>query len=239
MSDTLVVVPTYNEAESLAVIVGRLRQEVPDADIMIVDDASPDGTGRIADELADGDPAISVLHRAAKEGLGRAYIAGFERGLDAGYRYLVEIDADGSHDPVELPAMLAAAESSEDLVIGSRWVTGGAVLNWPWFRRTISRTGNRYARMVLRSRIRDLTSGYRVFRADALRAVEFSRVSSQGYCFQVELAWRLEKAGFRVSEHPITFVERTAGQSKMHAGIVAEALMRITFWGLGSRGLAR
>jgi dolichol-phosphate mannosyltransferase len=239
VSDTLVVVPTYNEAESLAVIVGRLRQEVPDADIMIVDDASPDGTGRIADELADGDPAISVLHRAAKEGLGRAYIAGFERGLDAGYRYLVEIDADGSHDPVELPAMLAAAESSEDLVIGSRWVTGGAVLNWPWFRRTISRTGNRYARMVLRSRIRDLTSGYRVFRADALRAVEFSRVSSQGYCFQVELAWRLEKAGFRVSEHPITFVERTAGQSKMHAGIVAEALMRITFWGLGSRGLAR
>jgi dolichol-phosphate mannosyltransferase len=239
VSDTLVVVPTYNEAESLAVIVGRLRQEVPDADIMIVDDASPDGTGRIADELADGDPAISVLHRAAKEGLGRAYIAGFERGLDAGYRYLVEIDADGSHDPVELPAMLAAAESSEDLVIGSRWVTGGAVLNWPWFRRTISRTGNRYARMVLRSRIRDLTSGYRVFRADALRAVEFSRVSSQGYCFQVELAWRLEKAGFRVSEHPITFVERTAGQSKMHAGIVAEALLRITFWGLGSRGLAR
>jgi dolichol-phosphate mannosyltransferase len=239
VSDTLVVVPTYNEAESLAVIVGRLRQEVPDADIMIVDDASPDGTGRIADELADGDPAISVLHRAAKEGLGRAYIAGFERGLDAGYRYLVEIDADGSHDPVELPAMLAAAESSEDLVIGSRWVTGGAVLNWPWFRRTISRTGNRYARMVLRSRIRDLTSGYRVFRADALRAVEFSRVSSQGYCFQVELAWWLEKAGFRVSEHPITFVERTAGQSKMHAGIVAEALMRITFWGLGSRGLAR
>lgn len=239
MSDTLVVVPTYNEAENLPVIVGRLRQEVPDADIMIVDDASPDGTGSIADELADGDPAISVLHRAAKEGLGRAYIAGFERGLDAGYRYLVEIDADGSHDPAELPAMLAAAESSEDLVIGSRWVSGGAVLNWPWFRRTISRTGNRYARMVLRSRIRDLTSGYRVFRADALRAVEFSRVSSQGYCFQVELAWRLEKAGFRVSEHPITFVERTAGQSKMHAGIVAEALVRITFWGLGSRGLAR
>lgn len=239
MSDTLVVVPTYNEAENLPVIVGRLRQEVPDADIMIVDDASPDGTGSIADELADGDPAISVLHRAAKEGLGRAYIAGFERGLDAGYRYLVEIDADGSHDPAELPAMLAAAESSEDLVIGSRWVSGGAVLNWPWFRRTISRTGNRYARMVLRSRIRDLTSGYRVFRANALRAVEFSRVSSQGYCFQVELAWRLEKAGFRVSEHPITFVERTAGQSKMHAGIVAEALVRITFWGLGSRGLAR
>jgi dolichol-phosphate mannosyltransferase len=135
--------------------------------------------------------------------------------------------------------MLATAEASSDLIIGSRWVTGGAVLNWPWIRRTISRTGNRYARMVLRSSIRDLTSGYRVYRADALRAVEFDRVSSQGYCFQVELAWRLEKAGFRVSEHPITFVERTAGRSKMHAGIVAEALVRITVWGLGSLVPAR
>lgn len=231
MSDTLVIVPTYNEAENLPTIIGRLRQEVPDADILIVDDASPDGTGRIADQLATEDPAIDVLHRPAKQGLGRAYIAGFERGLDAGYRYLVEIDADGSHDPTELPRMLAAAEASADLVIGSRWVTGGAVLNWPWIRRTISRTGNRYARVVLRSRIRDLTSGYRVFRADALRSVEFDRVSSQGYCFQVELAWRLEKAGFKVAEHPIHFVERTAGRSKMHVGIVAEALVRITLWG--------
>ncbi|MHA6668243.1 polyprenol monophosphomannose synthase [Homoserinimonas sp. A447] len=231
MADTLVIVPTFNEADNLPAIIGRLRQEVPAADILIVDDASPDGTGDLADRLAAGDPAVTVLHRKAKQGLGRAYIAGFEQGLDAGYRYLVEIDADGSHDPAELPHMLAAAEASADLVIGSRWVTGGAVLNWPWFRRTISRTGNRYARMVLRSRIRDLTSGYRVFRADALRAVEFGRVSSQGYCFQVELAWRLERAGFRVTEHPITFVERTAGRSKMHAGIVAEALVRITLWG--------
>jgi dolichol-phosphate mannosyltransferase len=235
VADTLVIVPTYNEAESLPNIVGRLRQALPAADILIVDDASPDGTGRLADELAATDPAVSVLHRPAKRGLGRAYIAGFERGLDAGYRYLVEIDADGSHDPAELPKMLATAEESADLVIGSRWVPGGAVLNWPWLRLAISRTGNRYARAVLRSSIRDLTSGYRVYRSEALKTLEFGRVSSQGYCFQVELAWRLEKSEFRVVEHPIMFVERTAGRSKMHAGIVAEALIRITVWGLSRR----
>ena len=233
MAETLVIVPTYNEAEALPGIIGRLRQEVPDADILIVDDNSPDGTGQIADDLAAGNTAVSVLHRPAKQGLGRAYIAGFERGLDSDYRYLVEIDADGSHDPAELAAMLAAVDTeSADLVIGSRWVTGGAVLNWPWIRRVISRIGNRYARAVLRSRVRDLTSGYRVFRAEALRSVSFDQVSSQGYCFQVELAWRLEKAGYRIIELPITFVERTMGQSKMHLGIVAEALLRITLWGL-------
>jgi len=231
--EALVIVPTYNEAEALPGIIGRLRQEVPDADILIVDDNSPDGTGQIADDLAAGDTAVSVLHRSGKEGLGRAYIAGFQKGLDAGYRYLVEIDADGSHDPAELAAMISAAEAdSADLVIGSRWVPGGAVLNWPWIRRAISRVGNRYARRVLRSRIRDLTSGYRVFRAEALQSVHFDRVSSQGYCFQVELAWRLEKAGYRIVEIPITFVERTMGRSKMHVGIVAEALLRITLWGL-------
>ena len=235
MADTLVIVPTYNEAESLPNIVGRLRQALPAADILIVDDASPDGTGTLADELAATDPAVSVLHRPAKRGLGRAYIAGFERGLDAGYRYLVEIDADGSHDPAELPRMMATAEESADLVIGSRWIPGGAVLNWPWLRLAISRTGNRYAKAVLGSSIHDLTSGFRVYRAEALKTLSFDRVSSQGYCFQVELAWRLEKAEFRVVEHPITFVERTAGRSKMHAGIVAEALIRITLWGL-SRG---
>lgn len=229
---TLVIVPTYNEADSLATLVGRVRQEVPDADILIVDDASPDGTGRLADELAAGDPAVKVLHRPAKQGLGRAYIAGFAHGLEAGYRYLVEIDADGSHDPAELTAMIAIAEHSADLVLGSRWVTGGAVLNWPWVRRAISRSGNRYARMMLRSSIHDLTSGFRVYRAESLRSLHLERVSSQGYCFQVELAWRLEQSGCTVAEHPITFVERTAGRSKMHIGIVAEALLRITWWGM-------
>ena len=232
MADTLVIVPTYNEADSLSAIIGRLRQEVPAADILIVDDASPDGTGRLADGLAATDPAVRVLHRPAKQGLGRAYIAGFARGLDAGYRYLVEIDADGSHDPADLVEMLASAEHSADLVLGSRWVTGGEVLNWPWLRRAISRAGNRYARLVLRSHIHDLTSGYRVYRADALRSVDLGRVSSQGYCFQVELAWTLERNGFTVVEHPITFVERTVGHSKMHAGIVAEALVLVTLWGL-------
>jgi dolichol-phosphate mannosyltransferase len=228
----LVIVPTYNELETLAAIIGRLRQAVPDADILIVDDASPDGTGTLADELAEADPAIDVLHRTAKRGLGMAYLAGFTRGLDAGYRYLVEIDADGSHDPTALTAMLAMAESSADLVLGSRWVTGGEVVNWPWPRRAISRFGNRYARLVLRSRIHDLTSGYRVYRADALRELDLTGVASQGYCFQVELAWRMERSGSRVAEHPITFVERTLGRSKMHPGIVAEALVRISLWGL-------
>ncbi|MEX1077552.1 MAG: polyprenol monophosphomannose synthase [Homoserinimonas sp.] len=235
MADTLVIVPTYNEAECLPAIVGRLRQEAPDADILVVDDNSPDGTGDIADRLAADDSAISVLHRPTKQGLGRAYIAGFHRGLDAGYRYLVEIDADGSHDPAELPKMLVEAAGVAEVVIGSRWVTGGAVLNWPWFRRGISRAGNRFARTLLRSRIRDLTSGYRVYQADALRSLELDRVSSQGYCFQVELAWQLERAGYRVAEHPIVFVERTAGRSKMHIGIVAEAFLRVTLWGLRTR----
>ena len=229
------IVPTYNELETLAAIVGRLRQAVPAADILIVDDASPDGTGTLADELADADPAVAVLHRKAKRGLGLAYIAGFQHGLDAGYRYLVEIDADGSHDPAALTAMLPMAESSADLVLGSRWITGGEVVNWPWPRMAISRIGNRYARLVLRSRIHDLTSGYRVYRADALRTIGFDRVSSQGYCFQVELAWNLERTGFTVAEYPIAFVERTLGRSKMHPGIVAEALVRISLWGFRRR----
>lgn len=235
MADTLVIVPTYNEKESLVGIIGRLRQSVPDADILIVDDASPDGTGTIADELAADDAAVRVLHREAKQGLGRAYLAGFGRGLDDGYRYLVEIDADGSHDPVELPTMLALAEEGADLVIGSRWIAGGAVRNWPWLRLVISRAGNRYARVMLRSRIHDLTAGYRVYRSTALRTLDLSRVSSQGYCFQVELASTLERAGKTVLEHPIVFIERTVGRSKMHAGIVAEALLRITWWGIRRR----
>lgn len=235
MADTLVIVPTYNEAESLPKLVGRLRQYVPGADVLIVDDGSPDGTGRLADELADDDDAISVLHRPKKAGLGRAYLAGFRRGIGSGYEFLAEIDADGSHDPAELVAMLALARDGADLVLGSRWVPGGAVLNWPWPRRAISRLGNTYARTMLGSKIRDLTSGFRVFRSSALRGVEFDTVASQGYCFQVELAWALERSGLEVIEHPITFVERAAGRSKMHLGIVIEALARVTVWGVTRR----
>jgi dolichol-phosphate mannosyltransferase len=174
---------------------------------------------------------ISVLHRAKKEGLGRAYLAGFAHALQHGYRFVVEIDADGSHDPADLPAMLLQAAHA-DLVIGSRWVTGGSVRNWPWMRQAISRSGNAYARAMLRSRICDITAGYRVYRAEALRSLNLDSVSSDGYCFQVELAFRLEQAGKRVEEYPITFIERAAGRSKMHPGIVAEALYRVTVWGL-------
>ena len=236
MPDVLVVVPTYNEIESLEALVGRLRQAVPDAAVLIVDDGSPDGTGELADRLSDGDPQVRVLHRERKDGLGRAYLAGFERAIAEGRDFVVELDADGSHDPAALPAMLELAQDTKaDLVLGSRWVPGGTVVNWPWLRRAVSRTGNRYAKTMLRSRIRDLTSGFRVFRVEALHGVQFADVSSQGYCFQVELAWRLERAGCKVVEHPIEFVERANGRSKMHIGIVIEALLRVTVWGLTKR----
>ena len=234
MTEMLVIVPTYNEIESLETLVDRVRQSVPEADILVVDDASPDGTGQLADRLAAADPAIRVLHRAAKDGLGKAYLAGFDVAIARGYRYAVEIDADGSHDPAELPAMLALAEDGADLVIGSRLVPGGAVRNWPWFRKAISRAGNTYSRVVLRSRIQDITAGFRVFRVSALRDLDLSQIASQGYCFQVELAWRLERTGHRIAEHPITFVERATGRSKMHSGIVLEALLRVTAWGIAA-----
>ena len=237
MADLLVVIPTYNEAGSIAAIVARTRAAIPEADILIVDDASPDGTGDIADTLA-ADDAVSVLHRPGKDGLGQAYLAGFALALDRGYPYIAEMDADGSHDPAELPAMLAIARDRADLVIGSRWVPGGSVHNWPWLRRAISRGGNWYSRFVLGSRIRDITAGFRVFRAASLAQLTTRTVSSQGYCFQVELAWRVERSGGTVVEHPIAFVERENGRSKMHAGIVTEALVRVTGWGL-TRGLRR
>jgi dolichol-phosphate mannosyltransferase len=235
VADTLVIIPTYNEAEGLERIIARLRAAVPEAELLIVDDASPDGTGEIADRLARDDASVRVLHRKAKDGLGRAYLAGFAVALADGYRYAVQIDSDGSHDPAELPRMLALAADGADLVIGSRWVPGGATRNWPWLRQAISRGGNWYSRVMLRSRIRDITAGFRVFRVAALRDLDLKSVSSEGYCFQVEVAWRLERTGHRVVEHPITFVERDSGQSKMHTGIVVEALLRVTGWGIAAR----
>lgn len=232
---SLVIVPTYNEASSIRPILARIRSAVPDADVLVVDDDSPDGTGRIADDIAAADPRVRVLHRPTKVGLGAAYLQGFALAIDEGYDAVVEIDADGSHDPAELPALLGMLESeAADLVIGSRWVTGGEVVNWPWARRAISRSGNRYARWMLRSNIHDLTAGFRAYRTTALSGLDRSAVSSQGYCFQVELAWRVEAAGGVVREHPIAFVERASGRSKMHAGIVAEALVRVTGWGISS-----
>lgn len=235
LSDTLVVVPTFNEIATIDSIIARILAAVPDSDILIVDDESPDGTGLRADELAECHPRVSVLHRTARRGLGMAYIAAFERAIESGYSYVVEIDADGSHDPAELPGMLETARGGVDLVIGSRWVDGGSTEHWPAYRRGISRTGNRYARALLRSSIQDITAGFRVYSTSALSALDFSTVSSQGYCFQVELAWRIEKLGFTVAERPIVFTERTEGRSKMHAGIVAEALVRVTGWGLSER----
>lgn len=235
MADTLIVVPTYNEVETLQAIVERITAAVPDANVLVVDDDSPDGTGALADRLAGTYRQLSVVHRPEKDGLGRAYLVGFEHAISHGYDYVVEIDADGSHDPTELPAMLALARDGVGLVIGSRWVPGGSIRDWPRTRQAISRAGNWYARVALRSRIRDITAGYRVYRTELLRTMHLETVSSQGYCFQVEMAWRAEHAGERVVEHPIEFVERTAGSSKMHSGIVVEALLRVTGWGIADR----
>ena len=229
-----VIVPTYNERANLEQIASRLRTAVPDADLLIVDDNSPDGTGEAADKLAAGDARIHVLHRPAKAGLGSAYIAGFRWALERDYGVLVEIDADGSHQPQELPTLLAALEAGADLVIGSRYVPGGTVLNWPKSREVLSRGGNTYARVLLGIKVRDATGGYRAFRATALRQVGLDEVESQGYCFQIDLALRVIRAGLTVVEVPITFVERTQGASKMSRAVVAEALWRVTQWGVGA-----
>lgn len=233
----LVVVPTYEERDNLAPLLARLRFAVPDADVLVVDDASPDGTGDIADRLAAGDPRVRVLHRAGKEGLGAAYLAGFAEALAGPYRVIVEMDADGSHAPEDLPALLAALDDA-DLVLGSRYVPGGKVVNWPQHRWWISRIGNIYSRVALGVPIRDITGGYRAFRRQVLEELDLETVASQGYCFQVDMAWRAVQAGFRVREVPITFTERERGASKMSGVIVAEALWRVTRWG-AARALHR
>ena len=230
----LVIIPTYNERENITTIIGRLRDAVPEADVLVVDDNSPDGTGAIADSLAEADSHISVLHRAGKEGLGAAYIAGFGWGLDAAYDVLVEMDADGSHDPSQLPRLLDRLRTS-DLVLGSRWVPGGEVVNWPTSRKVLSRGGNLYTRALLGLPLADATGGYRAFRADTLRAIDLQGVGSAGYVFQVDLASRVADAGLRVDEVPITFVERQFGQSKMSRAIVVEALLQVTRWGARER----
>ncbi|MDQ1625290.1 MAG: dolichol-phosphate mannosyltransferase [Actinomycetota bacterium] len=230
----LVVVPTYNERENLELVLGRLRRAVPDADVLVVDDGSPDGTGEIADRLAADDPQVQVLHREEKLGLGAAYLAGFRWGLDRGYDALVEMDADGSHQPEQLPLLLTASESA-DLVLGSRWVPGGSVVNWPTRRRLLSRGGNTYVRLALGLGLRDATGGFRVFRRETLEALMTEIVASHGYCFQVDLAWRAANRGFRVVEVPIEFVEREFGTSKMSGAIVREALWRVTVWGAAHR----
>ncbi len=227
----LVIVPTYNERENLPAIVERVRAAVPEAHLLIADDNSPDGTGAIADELAAGDDHVHVLHRPGKQGLGAAYIAGFRWGLEEGFDVLVEMDADGSHQPEELPKLLEALADGADLVIGSRWVPGGKVVNWPGSREFLSRGANVYTRMMLGVPVRDATAGFRVYRAGTLEKIGLDDVESQGYCFQVDLTLRTVRHGLRVAEVPITFVDRTVGASKMSRAIVGEALWRVTLWG--------
>ncbi|WP_414639960.1 polyprenol monophosphomannose synthase [Actinocrinis sp.] len=235
-AQTLVIIPTYNESENLERIVARLHEHNPEVHVLVADDNSPDGTGEIADKLAAEDARVQVLHRKGKEGLGAAYLAGFRWGLDAGYQVLVEMDADGSHRPEDLPKLLAALdEQGADLVLGSRWVSGGRVVNWPKSREVLSRGGNLYVRLATGMKLRDATGGFRAFRRATLEGLGLDGVESAGYCFQVDMARRAVRAGFRVVEVPITFVEREFGVSKMSGNIVVEALWRATVWGVQDR----
>ena len=229
----LVCIPTYNERDNLPSVLDRVRAACPGVDVLVIDDASPDGTGELADAAAAANPQVHVLHRAEKSGLGTAYVVGFGWGLERGYDVLVEMDADGSHQPEELPRLLAALESA-DVVLGSRWVEGGVVNNWPRSRLWLSQGGNAYVRFALGLPLRDATGGYRAYRADVLRKLPLDEIASQGYCFQVDLVWQAWRAGFTVVEVPITFVERTLGKSKMSKAIVAEAFWRVTWWGARS-----
>ncbi len=230
----LVIIPTYNERENLGPIVDRVMTLPGDVEVLVADDSSPDGTGELADTLSAGNERVHVLHRPGKAGLGAAYIAGFEWGIARGYDVLVEMDADGSHAPEQLGRLLDAIDHA-DVVLGSRWVPGGEVVNWPFSREVLSRGGNLYARLALGAGLHDITGGYRAYRREVLERIDLHEVSSQGYCFQIDLAWRALQAGFRVVEVPITFAEREVGESKMSGTIVREALWRVTQWGLEHR----
>jgi dolichol-phosphate mannosyltransferase len=224
---TLVIMPTFNEIESLSGTVKALRESADQVDLLIVDDNSPDGTGNLADSLAD--QRTFVLHRSAKNGLGAAYLEGFNWAKQKGYEVVVEMDADGSHRAQDLKIILAKIEQA-DLVIGSRWIAGGSVENWPAYRKAISKLGNFYAKFMLRTKINDMTAGYRAFKISFLDQLDLEGIASRGYAFQVEMALRAVRAGGVVVEVPITFVERTHGSSKMTTAIVLEALWLVTKW---------
>lgn len=230
----LIVVPTYDERDNLEWIVGRLRAAVPYVDVLVVDDNSPDGTGEVAERLASVDSQVTVLHRSEKTGLGAAYLDGFRVALERGYDVIGEMDADGSHQPEQLPLLLAGLAGA-DLVIGSRWVVGGSVVNWPLSRKALSVGGNIYARVLLGIPLHDITAGYRLFRRGALESIDLGSVESAGYIFQTDLAFRSLRAGLRVIEVPIEFVERVRGESKMSPDVAFESLRRITVWGLAER----
>ena len=230
----LIVMPTYNERQNLEIIVGRIRESVPDADLLVVDDNSPDGTGDLADKLAEADPRVQVLHRREKAGLGRAYVAGFTRALESGYDRIVEMDADGSHRPEDLPKLLATAKQA-DAVIGSRYVPGGTVVNWPKSREFLSKGANLYNRIMLGVQVKDATGGFRVYRAETLRRIDLNGIESAGYCFQIDMTLRVLQAGMTIKEVPITFVERERGASKMSRTVIFEAFGRVARWGISAR----
>lgn len=231
----LIVMPTYNERQNLEIMAGRIRESTPDADLLVVDDNSPDGTGDLAEKLAEADPHVHVMHRTEKAGLGKAYLAGFTWALERGYDVIVEMDADGSHRPEDLPRLLAAVAEGADGVIGSRWVPGGKVVNWPKKREVLSRGANIYTRVMIGFSVKDATGGYRAYKASTLRRIDLSNVESTGYSFQVDITVRIIKAGLRIVEVPITFVERERGVSKMDSAIIREAFWRVFRWGVQSR----
>ena len=233
---TLVIIPTFNELENLPLIMGRVHKALPDVHILVVDDGSPDGTGQLADELALADPdRVHVMHRDAKDGLGAAYLAGFAWGLGRQYSVLVEMDADGSHAPEQLYRLLDAIDKGADLAIGSRYVEGGTVRNWPWRRLVLSKTANTYSRVLLGVGIHDITAGYRAYRREVLEKIDLSAVDSKGYCFQIDLTWRTINNGFSVVEVPITFSERELGVSKMSGSNIREAMVKVAHWGIAGR----
>ena len=231
----VMVVPTYDEVTNLEPLLDRLHAAQPAVDVLVVDDDSPDGTGALADTLAAEDPRVHVLHRHAKEGLGRAYLAGFAWALERDYDVVGEMDADGSHQPEQLHLLLEAVDRGADLAVGSRWVRGGSIVNWPRSRELLSRGGNFYARILLGIAVRDATAGFRLFRRTTLERIDLGSITASGYVFQVELAFRTLRAGLRLVEVPIEFVERERGESKMSAEVASESLRRITRWGLRER----
>jgi len=232
---TLVVLPTYNEAENISETLRRLRAAVPEADVLVVDDSSPDGTAEMAKALGQELDRIDVLTRATKDGLGSAYRAGFSEGLTRGYEVLVEMDSDLSHDPAALPSLLAAIDEGADLVVGSRYVPGGSIPNWPWHRRSLSQNGNRYASLMLRIDVADSTSGFRAYRSEMIARIDLDGVRANGYGFQIEMAYRVAQLGGSIVERPIEFKDRERGVSKMSLRVVAEALVLVSWWGIRDR----
>jgi len=232
---TLIVLPTFNEADNIVEVLRKLRAVVPEASVLVVDDSSPDGTADLVEEVAAEIGDVSVMRRPAKSGLGSAYRDGFRHGLAAGYDVMVEMDSDLSHDPAALPSLLAAAADGAALALGSRYIPGGSIPDWSWHRRALSRWGNRYAAAVLGIDVNDATSGYRAYRAEALAGIDFHTVQADGYGFQVEMAYRVLASGGRIVEVPISFTDRVRGESKMSSSIVVEALVLVTWWAIRDR----